>query len=345
MRVLSFLRGRPAPRGNPDDGVGRSAPAADPGELAGPSAAMRALRAEVARYGDAAAPVLIVGESGTGKERVARALAAAPAWRGRPYVAVNAGAVPPGLLASELFGHARGAFSGAAAAHRGYFEQADGGTLFLDEVGELPPDVQVALLRVLEAGEVRPLGAERVVPVRVRVLAATHRDLPAMVRAGAFREDLFYRLHVLSVRVPPLRERPDDLPDLARSILAEVAPGRGASPGALARLAAFPWPGNVRQLRNVLWRAAIRHPQPPDLGAVEVEQALNEEPDLGPPPAAGAERPGVSDAALAEVWARTGGNVSETARLTGVSRSTVRDRVRRLGAPADAGSRPDAPTR
>ena len=344
MTVLAFLRGRPAPRGNPDDGLGRSAPATEGGDLAGPSAAMRALREEVARYGEAAAPVLILGESGTGKERVARALADAPAWRGRPFVAVNAGAVSPDLLASELFGHARGAFSGAATAHRGYFEQADGGTLFLDEVGELPPDVQVALLRVLEAGEVRPVGAERVVPVRVRLLAATHRDLPARVREGAFREDLYYRLHVLSVRVPPLRERREDLPGLVRSILAGVAPGRGVSPGALAVLADYDWPGNVRQLRNVLWRAAIRHPSPPDLGAVEVEAALKEEPDLG---RSVAERVPVlvSDAALADAWARSGGNISETARLTGVARSTVRERVRRLGAPAAAESPPDAPPR
>jgi len=206
--------------------------------------------------------VLITGESGTGKEVLARAIHAQSPRRHEPFVAVNCGAIPETLLESELFGHARGAFTGADRARRGLFTEADGGTLFLDEVGEIPTPLQVKLLRVLQEEEVRPLGETKARSVDVRVIAATARNLEAEVAAGRFREDLFYRLNVLQLEVPPLRERPRDVPLLADHFIAQFRatlgkPVRGISDDALARLVAHRWPGNVRELENVIERAVI----------------------------------------------------------------------------------------
>jgi DNA-binding NtrC family response regulator len=214
----------------------------------------------VERVGTSDAAVTVLGETGTGKELVARALHARSPRRGGPFIPVNASAIAESLIESELFGHEKGAFSGAERMRKGAFEEADRGTLFLDEIGELPLDLQPKLLRVLELGEVKRVGASRPITVDVRVVAATHRDLRALVRAGRFREDLFYRLCVVPVTVPPLRQRRGDVRALAEAFLERASP-RGLllrwSPEALAKLEGYDWPGNVRQLRNVVQRALL----------------------------------------------------------------------------------------
>ena len=208
------------------------------------------------------ATVLLTGESGTGKEVLARAIHAQSGRRGQAFVAVNCGAIPEALLESELFGHARGAFTGADRARRGLFVEADAGTLFLDEIGELPPPLQVKLLRVLQEEEVRPVGDSKSRSIDVRVIAATSRDLERDVASGRFREDLFYRLDVFRVRVPPLRERRDDVPLLVDHFIARFRealgkPVRTIADDALDRLVDHSWPGNVRELENVIERAMI----------------------------------------------------------------------------------------
>ena len=209
---------------------------------------------------DSDASVLICGESGTGKELLARAIHRASPRRDKPFVGVNCAAIPEPLLESELFGHARGAFSGAVQAHKGLFQAADGGTIFLDEIGDMPPALQVKLLRVLQDGEVRPVGATQSIPVDVRVVSATHRDLDAYKATGQFREDLYYRLNVVSLRLPPLSERREDIPLLATYFLRKLAeryrkPVPTLAPDAMQMLVAAPWPGNVRQLLNLLEQA------------------------------------------------------------------------------------------
>jgi two-component system response regulator GlrR len=209
---------------------------------------------------DSDASVLIFGESGTGKELLARAIHRASPRAAQPFVAVNCGAIPEPLLESELFGHTRGAFSGAVQAHKGLFVAADRGTIFLDEIGDMPLALQVKLLRVLQESEVRPVGATQSVPVDVRVVSATHRDLDAQRAAGEFREDLFYRLNVVSLRLPALAERREDIPLLATHFLRRLAerykkPLPTLAPDAMALLISAPWPGNVRQLLNLLEQA------------------------------------------------------------------------------------------
>ena len=203
------------------------------------------------------ASVLIYGESGTGKELLAQAIHRASPRRDQPFIAVNCGAIPEALLESELFGHARGAFSGAVQAHTGLFQAADGGTIFLDEIGDMPIALQVKLLRVLQEGEVRPVGATQSIPVDVRVISATHRDLDAHMASGQFREDLYYRLNVVSLHLPSLANRREDIPLLATHFLKKLAerykkPVLVLAPDAMAALVAAPWPGNIRQLLNLL---------------------------------------------------------------------------------------------
>ena len=223
-------------------------------------ASMRQVFELVERVAPSDAAVTILGETGTGKELVARALHARSGRRDGPFVPVNCSAIAESLIESELFGHEKGAFSGAERLRKGAFEEADRGTIFLDEIGELPLDLQPKLLRVLELGEVKRVGASRPITVNVRILAATHRDLRAQVRAGKFREDLFYRLCVVPITVPPLRQRKGDVRALADGFLERTSP-RGVvlrwSPEALARLEGYDWPGNVRQLRNVVQRALL----------------------------------------------------------------------------------------
>jgi two-component system response regulator GlrR len=221
---------------------------------------MEDLLRQAKRVADSDAAVLLHGESGTGKELLAQAIHRASRRAPAPFVAVNCGAIPEPLLESELFGHARGAFTGAVQAHKGLFQTANGGTLFLDEIGDMPLALQVKLLRVLQEGEVRPVGAAQSVPVDVRIVSATHRDLDAQKAAGQFREDLYYRLNVVSLRLPPLRERREDIPLLATHFLRKLAerykrPAPALAPEAIALLIAAPWPGNVRQLLNLLEQA------------------------------------------------------------------------------------------
>jgi DNA-binding NtrC family response regulator len=226
------------------------------------SAKMRAALQAAQKSAGSAIPVLVEGESGVGKELIARAIHGSGARKGKPFVAVNCGALPENLIESILFGHEKGAFTGATERHEGKFQEASGGTLFLDEVGELPPPAQVKLLRALQEGEVEPVGGKRPVQVNVRVISATNRDLLADVKSGRFREDLFYRLHVFPILVPPLRERAEDIPDLTRHFMVRFAAEEGKrvrsmSADALHLLSAYSWPGNVRQLENAIFRAVV----------------------------------------------------------------------------------------
>jgi DNA-binding NtrC family response regulator len=223
---------------------------------------MRAVLGAAKKAAASHIPVLIQGESGVGKELVARAIHGSGERRTKAFVAVNCGAIPDALVESILFGHEKGAFTGASERHIGKFVEASGGTLFLDEVGELPPAAQVKLLRAIQDGEVEPVGARRPVRVDVRLMSATNRDLIADVSAGRFREDLFYRLHVFPITLPPLRERAEDIPDLIRHFLMRFSAEEGrrvraVSAEAVQMLAAFAWPGNVRQLENAMFRAVV----------------------------------------------------------------------------------------
>jgi two-component system, NtrC family, response regulator GlrR len=235
-------------------------PAAGKPRLAGivtASPLMAALLDEVALVGASQANVLIQGESGTGKEMLARAVHEASQRRDGPFVAINCAAIPEALLESELFGHVKGAFTGADVARKGLFQSAQGGTVFLDEIGDMPVALQAKLLRVLQEREVRPLGSQQAVPVDVRIVSATHRDLEVLIAEQSFREDLYYRLNVVNLHIPPLRERREDIAALAQHFVSTLAPkhGRhvvGFAPEAMEALMRFDWPGNVRQLMNVV---------------------------------------------------------------------------------------------
>lgn len=247
---------RQAPRvpgagGNPSPTLSR---------MVGQSSIMRDVRALIAKVGRSMAPALIHGESGTGKELVARSIHEVSSRATAPFVAVNCGAIPENLLEAEFFGYRRGAFTGASEDREGFFQAANGGTLFLDEIGDLPLAMQSKLLRVIQERAVRPVGATAEAPIDVRLVSATHKDLAAEVQAGRFRQDLFYRLNVIPIVVPPLRERAGDLPEICDSLLARIAAEQGAPTPALSatareRLARHPFPGNVRELENMLHRA------------------------------------------------------------------------------------------
>ncbi len=244
---------------------------------------MEDLLRQAKRVAESDASVLIYGESGTGKELLARAIHKASPRRDNAFVAVNCGAIPEPLLESELFGHARGAFSGAVQAHKGLFQAADGGTILLDEIGDMPLALQVKLLRVLQEGEVRPVGATQSIRVDVRVISATHRDLDAQRAGGQFREDLYYRLNVVSLRLPSLAERREDIPLLASHLLQKLAerykrPVPTLAPDALALLVAATWPGNVRQLLNLLEQAIALVPTTV-IPATLVQNALRDDAD------------------------------------------------------------------
>ncbi len=258
-------------------------------QLVAEGPAMREVLRVVHKVAPTPTTVLIEGESGTGKELVARALHDLSPRAERTFVAVNCGAIPEQLIESELFGHARGAFTDARTAKRGLFEEADGGTLLLDEVGELPLQVQPALLRVLQQGEVRRVGDNHSTRIDVRVLAATNRDLAAQVQAGRFREDLFYRLNVVQIRLPPLRERQEEIAVLADRILARHAERIGTqprrlSPRALDLLQRYRWPGNVRELENALERALVLA-EDEEIGPEALPDAVQRSVAPGPPPA------------------------------------------------------------
>jgi two-component system response regulator GlrR len=263
------------------------------------------------------ASVLIYGDSGTGKELLARAIHRASPRAAQPFVAVNVGAIPGDLLETELFGHARGAFTGAIQSHKGLFQAADGGTLLLDEIGDMPLPLQVKLLRVLQEGEVRPIGATQAIPVDVRVISATHRDLEEQRAHGRFREDLYYRLNVVALHLPPLAERREDIPLLSAHILRRLAeryrkPVPTLAPDAMALLVAAPWPGNVRQLLNLLEQAVALTPTPV-IPASVVQNALKEDAAVLVP-FEEARRSFERDY-LARLLKITGGNVTQAAQL------------------------------
>ncbi len=295
----------------------------DGAELVTASAASRAVAAFVEQVAAVDATVLVTGESGTGKEVVARALHAKSARAARPMVTLNCAAIPRELCESELFGHERGAFSGALTQHTGKFEQADGGTLFLDEIGELPLESQAKLLRVLEERRVTRVGGAREIPVDVRIVAATNRDLHKMAATSAFRVDLLYRLEVAHVHVAPLRERREDIEPLARQFLARFEARRGRGPlafsaAAVARLVAHDWPGNVRELRNVVERASIF-----GVGVIGPDGVVLRPAGAAPPPPGGESIDGVVQAQIERALAQTGGNKKRAAELLGISRSSL----------------------
>ncbi len=322
--------------------------------IVGRGAPMRALFHMLERLRSTTATVLVTGEHGTGKELVARAVHAQSRRAAGRFVATNCGALSDALLESELFGHRRGAFTGAMADKAGLFEVADGGTFFLDEVGDMSPAMQVKLLRVLQEGVFFPVGAVEPRRVDVRIVAATNRDLAGMVARGTFREDLFYRLNVVALRVPALRERTEDIPLLIAHVLARLAARDGRtktlSPRVRAALLAHPWPGNVRELENELERLWVLAGDDAVLSDTHLSAAVARRPPIPEPRAVGstvtdaagvpAEFAGLSLPAavatlerrmIAAALARTGGNKTHTATALGVSRRNLIRKVRALG--------------
>lgn len=336
-------------------------------DLVGDSGPMRLVKTLGARAAKSSIPVLITGESGVGKEVIARALHGASARAGKPFVAVNCGALPANLVESILFGHEKGAFTGAVEKTLGKFREADGGTLFLDEIGELPLDMQVKLLRALQESEIDPVGAKRSVRVDVRIVSATNRDLAGAVAAGTFREDLFYRLNVFPIETPALRDRREDIAPLIEHFIARfnVEEGKrvtGCAPETLAILTGYDWPGNVRQLENAVYRAIVLADSPwlqphdfPAISGVAMPVTADDptaeapRPAAAPSAAAGAEPAADSPIRILddlghlrtledierdliqhaiEVYA---GHMSEVARRLGIGRSTLYRKVREQG--------------
>jgi transcriptional regulator with PAS, ATPase and Fis domain len=304
--------------------------------------AMRLVLDRVDQIADTDASVLIRGETGTGKEVVARLIHGASERRGSPFVAVNVSAIPEALAESELFGHVRGAFTGADKPRTGRFVSAQGGTLFLDEIGDMPRGVQAKLLRALQEREVTPVGASEAIPVDVRVVASTHRDLEGMIAEGTFREDLFYRLDVVPIVIPPLRERRQDIPALAEHFRAEVNAREGrAVPGfaldVIHRLSAYDWPGNVRELENLVERlvvvAATRMVGLEDLPAhlrmsvVDLERATLDLPETGVDLRIFLTQ--LEERLISQALERTGGNKNRAAELLGLNRTTLVEKLRR----------------
>jgi len=310
-------------------------------EIVWKSEAMRRVMAQVDRVAASESRICILGETGTGKELVARAVHERSPRRDRPFVTLNCAAVPTELIESELFGHEKGSFTGAAARHLGKFEQAHGGTLFLDEIGDMPAAMQAKLLRLLQEGELERIGGEKPVAVNTRVLVATHRDLESLVRKGTFREDLYHRIFVFPIVVPPLRERTEDIPLLAEHFAGLVAEQngwkpRGFTPDALDELKRYGWSGNVRELRNVVERLLLLTDEAVDAGTVR--QVLS-----GRPAAAGGEGAPRGTGTLAERVAAFerevmleqltahGYRVAETARALGLERSHLYKKCQQLG--------------
>jgi two-component system response regulator HydG len=322
------------------------------GEIVGESPVMRQLLALVERVAVSDATVLILGESGTGKELLSRTLHRVGPRADGPFVAFDCSALAPSLLEAELFGHEKGAFTGAGKARRGLFREAHGGTIFLDEIGDVAASIQNKLLRVLQEREIKPVGGDRFVQVDVRVVAATNKDLKQLVARGEFREDLYWRLAVVPIQVPPLRERKEDIPLLAAHILARR---RGAakhvggryptqiSPGAMQRLLAYHWPGNIRELENVLSRAAI---------LCDGDRIRSDDLDLVGLPGGAAAAGGavaalpegktlkdavddavraVEKAAIEAALAREGGSPAKAARVLGISRASIYNKIKEYG--------------
>jgi transcriptional regulator with GAF, ATPase, and Fis domain len=313
----------------------------DYGQIVGASDEMKRVFGELDRIIETELPVLIHGESGTGKELIARAIHFNGARKERPFIAENCAALPDTLLESELFGHTRGAFTGADRAKKGLLEQATGGTLFLDEIGDMSPEMQKKLLRVLQEGEVRPLGSSRTVQVDVRLLAASHQDLEALVKEGRFREDLFYRINVLTLRLPPLRGRRDDIPLLAEALLTRSAREAGRQAPHLphevqAALTAYDWPGNVRELENEMRRVLLLSEDTvrlENLSPGVLEQATGEDGGLAPV-IVGDLRAAVvrfERQAIKSALERNEGNKSRAAKELGISRFALQRKLEKYG--------------
>ena len=308
------------------------------GDLIGTSGAMREIFALIRKVADGRSSVLITGDSGTGKEVVARTLHFSGSRASRPFVPINCTAIPEGLLESELFGHVRGAFTGAHVTKRGLFEQANGGTLFLDEIGDMGLGLQGKLLRVLQDREIRPVGGNQSVKVDVRIIAATNRDLRGEIEAGRFRRDLFYRLNVIPIAIPPLRERPDDIPPLAEAFLRKHADRpRRLNPAAIEQLKRCSWEGNARELENVIERALALCDRseigPEDLPLPEA--ASRRVADAGDLVRAALERQftlaQLEDLYIEQVLEQTRGNKVQAARILGINRRTLYRRGDRQG--------------
>jgi DNA-binding NtrC family response regulator len=313
-----------------------AAPAQPPEGLLGRTGAMLTVYKQIAHAADSTAPVLVCGESGTGKELVARAIHTHGSRAMRPFVAINCAAVAETLLESELFGHVRGAFTGATSDRKGVFEQAHGGTVFLDEIGDTPSAMQVKLLRVLQDGEVRPVGASRAIHVDARVVAATNADIQRLVADQRFREDLYYRLSVIVIPLPALRERREDIPLLIEQFVGQAAARAGRqvalSPEAVSALSAYSWPGNVRELENTIERLVVF-----SRGRIEVQDLpdtvvaappLQERLFQDLPPLEELER-----RYLVHVLESTGGNRSRAAEVLGIDRRTFYRMAERFGIP------------
>ena len=308
--------------------------------LIGRSAAFQQVLQQVTEVCPSRATVLILGESGTGKELVARAIHFNSPRAERPFLAVNCAALPEGLLESELFGHAKGAFTGAVGAREGRFVAADGGTLFLDEIGDMPLPIQSKVLRVLQEQSFEPVGSNKTIKVDVRIIAATHKDLREMTSAGAFREDLFYRLNVFPMALPPLRERVEDIPLLGAHFLRTHAEDMGKkivgfTPAAEAAMAAYSWPGNIRELQNCVERAVIvsrgSSIDAPDLPRYVFESAPRETPTVHVPHDLDAELADIERDIILEALRRTGGVQVKAAAMLGISERSLWHRVKKLG--------------
>ncbi len=324
LRITAVAAPLPEPAGQPEDSRWR-------GDIITRSAAMAALLGRTWRVAQSEASVLIQGASGTGKELLARALHRASRRAGRPFVGVNCTAIPESLLESELFGHCKGSFTGATQEHKGLFQSAHGGTLLLDEIGDLPEGVQAKLLRALQEKAVRPVGSVHTLPVDVRITSATHRDLEQEVAAGRFREDLYYRLNVVMLQIPVLSERREDIPLLATHWLNKLQAGgdvriRGFSPEAMVLLIEAPWPGNVRQLQNVV-EQTLALATTPIIPATLVQSALRAKPT---------ETLSLTEARehfereyLVKLLKATQGNVSHAARLARRTRAKFYPLLRR----------------
>jgi two-component system, NtrC family, response regulator AtoC len=325
-----------------EDQIEAGSRTAAPGSrLVGESEAVRALRRAIEKIARTDTTVLITGESGSGKEVVAREIHALSPRAEEPFVAVNIGGVHDNLMESELFGHEKGAFTGADARKTGLFELAGAGTLFLDEIGEMPPPLQVKLLRVLQERRVRRLGGIRDIPVGARILSATNKDIEAMVHEGRFREDLYYRLNVVRIAVPPLRERAEDVPMLATFILEKLRlrmnrGGARLGEGAAEALMAYPFPGNVRELENILERALIYcegdEIRAADLDVAQLGRAKERGPE-GPeaPPADAASLDSMEREAIARALGKWKGNRSKAAEELGISRRTIQNKIKKYG--------------
>jgi len=313
-----------------------------PSKLLGRSAAMRQLREMIDKVARSQAPVHIAGESGTGKELVAHLIHEASARRDGPFVPVNCGAIPTELMESELFGHKKGSFTGAVADKQGLIQSAEGGTLFLDEIADLPLHMQVKLLRVIQEKSIRPVGEQRELPVDVRVLSATHKNLSQLVSDGKFREDLFYRVNVIEIRVPPLRDRLDDVPELIDSLLAKLGRQLGTkslklTPNAVHALNQYSFPGNVRELENILERAAtLCSDGNIDVGDLQLRPAAGVVEIATKGAVTSGDRLGealedIERDAIVRALEQTRYNKTKAAQLLGMSFRSLRYRIKKLG--------------